>query len=233
MRKRFDRYQKFAEVTFEETFTREELSGSFIVTSECFESSYLENKGNGTFERKALPSRCQFAPIFGMVTGDYNSDGHLDILITGNSYSTEVSTGNYDAMTGLLLLGNGHGNFQPVISAATGFWADRDSKGIAQINLADNSSVTLVANNNDKLQAYRFLKSKSIPISVNHDDAYALVHKKDGSSFRHELYFGDGYLSSSSRTLSYSDPVVRVTIYNNKGMKREIPLTPSAIKPKP
>ena len=29
----------------------------------------------------------------------------LDILITGNSYSTEVSTGNYDAMTGLLLIG--------------------------------------------------------------------------------------------------------------------------------
>jgi len=167
-----------------------------------------------------------------MLTQDYNGDGHLDILITGNSYATEVSTGNYDAMTGLILLGDGKGNFQPVISSATGFWADGDSKGIAQINLADNSSVTLVANNNDALQAYRFLKRKSIPIPVNADDAYAIVHKKDGSSFKHEIYFGNAYLSSSSRALYYSDPVTGVTIYNIKGVKREIRVPPSAIKSK-
>ena len=232
MRKRFDRYKKFAEVTFEETFTQAELGGSFVTTSECFESSYLENMGNGEFKRKPLPLRCQFSPLFGMLTGDYNSDGHLDILITGNSYATEVSTGNYDAMTGLILFGDGKGNFQPLISSSTGFWADGDSKGIAQIHLADNSLATLVANNNDKLQAYRFLKRKSTPISVNTDDVYALVHKKDGSSFKHEFYFGNAYLSSSSRTLYYSDPVVSITIYNNNGVKREIRILPSAIKSK-
>ena len=155
MRKRFDGYKKFALATFEETFTSEELHDAFIVKAECFESSYLENKGNGKFERKALALPCQVAPLFGMVTDDYNNDGHPDILITGNSYSTEVSTGNYDALTGLVLIGDGRGNFEPAISRVTGFFADGDSKGIAQINLADRSSLILIANNNNKLRCYK------------------------------------------------------------------------------
>ncbi len=224
MRLRFPMYKDFALVTFQETFTKQELSDAFLVKSECFESSYLENKGNGKFERKALPTQCQFAPIFGMITGDYNQDGHLDILMTGNSYSTEVSTGNYDAMTGLLLIGDGKGNFQPLNSKTTGFKADGDSKGMAQINLANNSSEILVANNNDKLQCYEFMKKKTTSIPVNQNDVYAIVHKRDGTSFKQELYLGSTYLSGSSRMLCYENPVVSVTVFDNRGMKRDIPV---------
>jgi len=111
MRKRFDRYKTFASASFEQAFSAKELSDAFVVKAECFESSYFENKRNGVFERRSLPSLCQSAPVFGMITDDFNNDGHDDILITGNSYSTEVSTGNYDAMTGLLLAGDGKGHF--------------------------------------------------------------------------------------------------------------------------
>jgi hypothetical protein len=222
MRKRFDSYKKFALATFENIFTKQELSNAFIVKAECFESSYLENKGNGKFERRALPLPSQFAPIFGMITGDYNNDGHPDILITGNSWSTEVSTGNYDALTGLLLIGDGKGNFQPVNSSVTGFIADGDSKGMAQIYLADNSPVVLVGNNNNKLQGYQLVKNKNSVIPVNQNDVYAIIHKKDGTSYKQELYMGSTYLSSSSRMLWYNGSVASISIYNNKGLKREI-----------
>jgi hypothetical protein len=219
MRKRFELYRKYASVTFDETFSKEELGDAFIVKAECFESSYLENKGNGNFERKALPIQCQFAPLFGMVTGDYNNDGHPDVLLTGNSYSTEVSTGNYDAMTGLLLLGDGKGNFNPVASAISGFLADGDSKGMARINLADNSSLILVANNNGKLQSYQMAKGQKL-FAVDQNDQYAIIHKKDGSSFKQELYLGSTYLSSSSRMLAFSGLVDSITVYNNKGLRK-------------
>ncbi|MEO6455338.1 MAG: VCBS repeat-containing protein [Ginsengibacter sp.] len=222
MRLRFPSYKDFASATFEDTFTKEELSNAMVVKSECFESSYLENKGNGNFKRKALPLQCQFAPIFGMIAGDYNEDGHPDILITGNSYSTEVSTGNYDAMSGILLTGDGKGNFQPINSTGTGFTANADSKGIAQINLTGSLSEILVANNNGKLQSYQLIKKKSSAIIVNQNDAYAIIHKQDGTSFKQELYLGSTYLSASSRMLCYVGPVVSVTIFNNKGMKRDI-----------
>jgi hypothetical protein len=92
---------------------------------------------------------------------------------------------------------------------------------MAQINLADHSSAILVASNNSALQSFRIMK-ESMTIPVSQDDVYAIIHKKDGSSFKQELYFGSTYLSSSSRMLSYAGPVVSVTIYNNKGMKREV-----------
>lgn len=222
LRKRFNTYRSFATATFEKSFTIEELKDAFIVKSECFESSYLENKGNGKFEKRMLPLQCQFAPVFGLTAGDYNNDGHLDVLMTGNSYSTEVSTGNYDAMSGLLLIGNGKGNFQPVNSNITGFNANGDSKGMAQINLADNSSAVLVANNNDKLRGYTFSKNKGIAIRVNENDMYIIVHKKDGTSYKQELFFGSGYLSASSRVLNYADPVISVSIFDDKGMKRDV-----------
>jgi hypothetical protein len=79
-----------------------------------------------------LPAEAQFAPVFGLLTGDYNGDGNLDVLIAGNSDATEASTGRYDAMTGLLLAGDGKGNFKSVNSAATGFKADKDVKSLAK-----------------------------------------------------------------------------------------------------
>jgi hypothetical protein len=226
MRKRFDRYKTFALATFDETFTRQELDGSFILKAECFESSYLENKGNGKFERKALPLPCQFAPVFGMIAGDYNNDGHPDILITGNSYSTEVSTGNYDAMTGLLLTGDGKGNFQTIISGKSGFFSDGDSKGMAQLNLADNSCLVLVTNNNDRLSSFELSGSNGKPIRVTQDEVYAIVRKKDGSSFKQELYFGTTYLSASSRAIYCPREIVSLTIYNSRGSKRQVVIDP-------
>ena len=224
MRIRFPSYKDFATVTFEETFSKEELSDALVLKTECLESSFLENLGNGKFLRKALPAECQFAPIFGMTIADYNQDGHLDVLMTGNSYSTEVSTGNYDAMSGLLLAGNGKGEFKPLNAAFTGFNADGDSKGMVQINLDGYSPEILVANNNDKLRRYQFHQRTSAEIKVNQNDVYIFVNKKDGTFFKQELFHGSTYLSASSRMLKFSDPVVSVTVVDYRGTKRNVSL---------
>ena len=225
IRLRFQTYKEYASVSFDETFTKDELSDAYVVKSECFETSYLENKGGGKFQRKQLPIECQFAPVYGMLVGDFNEDGHPDILMAGNSYSTEVSTGNYDAMQGLLLAGNGKGDFRPLLSRQTGFNADADSKGMAQINLGGHATEILVANNNDKLKSYSVVQQKGIIARVSQDDVHMLVYKADGTSFKQELFLGSGYLSASSRTICFSEPIERVEIENTKGMKRIIKAT--------
>jgi enediyne biosynthesis protein E4 len=149
MRGRFKSYNDFAQYTFEASFTEDELSDAYIVKADCFESSYFENKGNGQFERHALPIEAQFAPIYGIVIDDFNGDGHADALIAGNSYTTEASTGRYDAMTGLLLLNDGKGHFSSEKSAKTGFTADKDVKSMKKIHLANKKNVILVGNNAD------------------------------------------------------------------------------------
>ncbi|MEO5889618.1 MAG: VCBS repeat-containing protein [Ferruginibacter sp.] len=223
MRGRFQSYKDFASFTFEESFTKQELSDALVVKSECFESSYLENKGNGKFERKALPLECQFAPVFGMLTGDYNNDGHTDVLITGNSYSTEVSTGAYDAMTGILLTGNGKGNFKAFASAATGFKADGDNKGIAALPISANTTIILSANNNGDLKTYMVATNDISFVTAGKNDEYAIVQKKDGKTYRQEFYRGNSYLSNSSRVFSYNDSLVSsVIFYDNKGNKKQV-----------
>lgn len=222
MRGRFQSYKDFASVTFEESFTKDELSDAYVVKSECFESSYLQNMGNGKFVRRALPLQCQFAPLFGMLTGDYNNDGHLDVLLTGNSYETEVSTGAYDALTGILLAGDGVGNFTVLSENRTGFKVDADAKGMAQLFTASNNRIVLTAINNGPLKTYQEINNGAL-VDISAGDQYAIVQKKDGKKYRQEFYWGNSYLSNSSRRLMYDiNHVSSVTVYDNNGGKREI-----------
>jgi hypothetical protein len=88
MRGRFRTYQAYADADFRNAFRHDEISAASVLKSERFESSYIENKGGGKFEMKALPLRAQFSPVYGMLAGDFNNDGHTDVLCVGNSFST-------------------------------------------------------------------------------------------------------------------------------------------------
>ncbi len=57
MRQRFKKYQDYASVTFEESFLPSELEGAYVTCSERFETSYLENIGNGNFNIKSVACR--------------------------------------------------------------------------------------------------------------------------------------------------------------------------------
>jgi hypothetical protein len=157
-----------------------------------------------------------------MQTGDYDDDGHQDILVSGNSYSAEPSTGRYDAMTGLLLAGDGKGNFNVKKSSSTGFKSDKSVKGLAELFFPAGNSVMLVANNNAKMEAYALNHNSIKVFSLNIDDEYAVIHKADGSSFRQEFYYGSGYLSQSGRVFKSGKNVISATIYDAKGNKKDI-----------
>ena len=135
MRARFKTYKEYSEVTFEESFLKSELSSAYLVRADRFESSYIENLGNGKFKIRSLPVETQFAPVYGIITLDYNQDGHLDVFLVGNSYATEVSTGRMDASTGVVLRGDGNGSLFPEQMENTGFFVDGDSKGFAKLLL--------------------------------------------------------------------------------------------------
>ncbi|HTF28753.1 MAG TPA: VCBS repeat-containing protein, partial [Flavitalea sp.] len=214
MRGRFPTYKQYASVTFEESFLTEEISDAYVVKAESMESSYFENTGNGKFNRKPLPVHAQFAPVFGLQTGDFNDDGFCDILLAGNSYATEASTGRYDAMTGLLLAGDGKGNFSERRSSETGFNADRSVKGMSLISMSDSSNLVLVANNNSAMQAYRVNRKPSSSIALQKDDEYALFVRSNGRKSKQEFYRGTGYLSQNSRTLWIPAGIKEATIFS-------------------
>lgn len=187
--------------------------------SETFESSYLENLGNSTFSTKPLPVEAQFSPVYGMVAEDYNADGNLDIVLVGNSYATEVSTGRYDASIGLYLQGNGNGGFNSVNVRKSGFMVDNDAKGLSKLILGDGREIILAGVNNGKLKDHvasgvrKYYKAAV-------EDAYAIVRLTNGKFFKHEFFYGSTYLSQSSRTFVLSSNVKDIEVYSFSGKKK-------------
>ena len=107
LKKKFLTYDAYGRARFTDLFSPAELQGATILRANNFHSIYLENLGNGHFKMRPLPAEAQMAPLYGMVVDDFNGDGNLDVAVNGNDYGNEVTNGRYDALNGLVLLGDG------------------------------------------------------------------------------------------------------------------------------
>jgi hypothetical protein len=221
MRGRFRTYSDYANATFEESFLKEELADAYIVKSETFANSYLENLGNGKFKLSQLPRFAQTAPIYGTLIGDYNDDGNLDILAVGNFFSGEVFAGRYDASIGWFMEGDGKGKFKNVNVSDSGFYVQEDAKGLANLFLGDNELIITGINNNE-LKTHLILRKNKQKYKAKSNDVSAILKFKNGTTQKIEFHYGSGYLSSPSRTLVISDDVQSILIKNNLGHETEI-----------
>lgn len=222
MRGRFPTHAAYAEASFDEVFTATELEGAYVEEAVRFETSYLENQGDGTFNVRALPIRTQIAPVFGMQSGDYDGDGHLDVLLVGNWYAPDSETGRADALTGGFLRGDGTGGFTYVRSSESGFFVDGDAKGVGEVVTGERSSAVVVTQNDDSLEAFEHSRASGHSITVRPADRYAELTFRDGSTRRDEFFYGSTYLSQSSRVLWVPPGVRDVVVYGMDGTSRTV-----------
>jgi len=109
-RKMFTSYTKFSYATTKEIINPDTIAKSRVYYVNTSKSYVLWNtKGNFTWE--VLPTMLQSSPIKRMLVHDFNGDQIVDVLVTGNDHSYDVSTGLYDANKGLILLGSGSSSF--------------------------------------------------------------------------------------------------------------------------
>ncbi len=113
-------------------FPEDEMKDALVLHANNFKSCYLKNNGNGKFELIPLPDEAQMAPLNGMVVDDFNGDGNLDVALNGNDFGNEVTDGRYDAMNGLVLLGDGKGNFTPQTILQSGIFIPGDGKALGR-----------------------------------------------------------------------------------------------------
>lgn len=220
MQTRFRTYKDYAQVTFDESFLPSELSSAYVVQSNTFKSSYIENLGDGKFSIRALPIEAQFAPVYGMTAMDYNQDGHLDVLLVGNSYATEVTTGRYDASIGVYLEGDGQGGLLPVSNQKSGFFVDGDAKGLGKLLSRDGSVLTIATTNSGRLKVFRQTEPGQKNYRIGPNDVYATVTLKNGKTYKEEFHYGSTYLSQSSRFLNITQDVEQISITDFKGRTR-------------
>ena len=190
------------------------MAEATVLKSENFASSYIENLGNGNFAITALPLEVQIAPLYGMSIEDTNKDGDLDLLLVGNSFATEVSTGRYDAFKGAVLQGDGAGKFSVLSGKSTGFYVDTDAKSLVKLPTANGQSLYLVANNDGPLQGFRKIhQNKGQSHSLTAEDTHIIIQFKNGKIQKQEIYFGctsaDTVCGSTNYVLDLYIPVCR------------------------
>ncbi len=223
-KRRFPTYRSFGLATMDSIITPAMRKNALRLKANTLQSCYLRNDGNGKFTMIALPLLAQVSVLNGMIADDFDGDGNMDVLMSGNDYGTEVSVGRYDAFDGLLLKGDGKGNFQPLSILQSGIYIPGDGKALVKLTGSENKYLVAASQNKDALKLFALRKNTKI-IKANPDDVYAIIHYKNGSIQKQEFYYGSSFLSQSSRFLTVSKNVVSVSITNNKNQTRSIDLT--------
>ncbi|HLF35639.1 MAG TPA: VCBS repeat-containing protein, partial [Cyclobacteriaceae bacterium] len=154
---KFPNFTSYAKADIYEIYGKENLGMALHYSANTFASMYLENTGNGKFLFHELPKLAQISSINDILIDDFNSDKNLDLLVAGNLYSVETSFPRNDAGYGLLLEGDGKGQFRPVDRMQSGFFVPYDVKSMTMLNMNDEKYV-LVGCNNDSLRVFKWNK---------------------------------------------------------------------------
>jgi len=152
---RYVNYVDYADEKITDIFTPDQLKEARVLETKNFETSHMENLGEGRFQLSPLPKETQFSPIYGMVAKDFDRDGNLDLLLTGNFFGTRVKYGRYDANKGLLLLGDGKGSFKAVNNLESGLQLAGEIRDIAVVRQGVLDQLMVFAQNNGPLQIYK------------------------------------------------------------------------------
>ena len=116
MGKKFPYYKDYADAGLQDLFTKEQLKGAKYLKASDLTTCYFEQGIDGKFHKKNLPVQVQFAPVFTITDIDFDKDGNTDLLLCGNINHARLRFGNYDANYGVLLKGDGKGNFTYAMS---------------------------------------------------------------------------------------------------------------------
>jgi len=91
-------------------------------------SSMLFIQENGKFTPSPLPAEAQWSPVNDIVASDFDMDGHQDLFIAQNWEQVPSHLSRMDAGRGLILLGDGKGQFRPLSSQTSGIRVDAEQR---------------------------------------------------------------------------------------------------------
>jgi hypothetical protein len=138
MRSKFTDYASYAKAKLPDLFSPEELAQAQLLETNTLESTYFENTRAG-FKAHSLPRIAQSFPIYAMMAKDIDGDGKLDLVLGGNQSKNRIRIGKIDAGLGLVMLGDGKGNFTPLSPQQSGLRIKGDIKSIVELTAGDQT----------------------------------------------------------------------------------------------
>ena len=155
LKKKILKYAEYGAITYEELFSPEEQKGALTFTTEQLASSVLFKSKEG-WRLEILPDPAQVSPIYGIGIEDFNQDGHLDLFLGGNLYDLKPEVGRADGNRGVLLLGDGKGNWEARAPHESGIRLMGEVRDVQVMNLANGKKVLLVARNDMEMLGWEW-----------------------------------------------------------------------------
>jgi hypothetical protein len=148
LKSRYPKYADYARQTAQDIFGNA-LESALVKQVETFATSLARNTGDGSFTLVPLPREAQLAPVYGLLAGDFDRDGKLDLLLAGNLAGVQPAFGARPASYGLLLRGDGHEGFTPVRATESGFFVPGQARDIQRLRTR-RGDLYVVARNNER-----------------------------------------------------------------------------------
>lgn len=199
-------HAQFAEATPDEIFDRDfnEISYKEIDTPEHM--VFINNKDG--FEAHPLPTGAQFTAGFDAGVADVDNDGKEDLFLSQIFFAFPKHIPRLDAGRGLLLKGDGNGNFIPINGIESGIEIYGEQRGAAFGDVNTDGKVDLVvAQNNEQTKLYlNQTKKKGVRVQLagpesNLDavgSSIRIVYSDGSKGPRREVQAGSGYWSQGS-----------------------------------
>ncbi|MDJ1480673.1 VCBS repeat-containing protein [Cytophagaceae bacterium YF14B1] len=157
LKKKYVHYSQYKEQSIEEIFNAGELGKAKKLDAYELRSGVYINEEDGKYQFKAFPKEAQWSVLYGVESGDYDEDGKIDLLIGGNLYESKPEVGIYDGSYGLMLRGNGKGEFESVPMQKSGICIKGAVRDIMTLQKG-KKKIILFARNNDTIQLIEYGK---------------------------------------------------------------------------
>jgi hypothetical protein len=127
-------------------------------------------------------------------------------------------------MNGLVLLGDGKGNFSPQTILQSGLFIPGDAKALIKLMGPNNTYLLAASQNRGPLKLFREKSESEKLIPLHQTDKTIFITLANGKKRMEELYFGNSFMSQSSRFLRIDKNVASVEIKDSNGKIRKINL---------
>lgn len=240
MLNRMGSHEEFANSTMQEILGNRYNLISFKEIN-TLEHMLFINTGNG-FKAQPLPSEAQIAMAFNATVADVDSDGNEDLFLSQNFFAVSDDFSRMDAGRGLLLKGDGKGNFNPLSGTESGIkiYGEQRSAILNDINkdgkidlaVSQNGAETKLFLNQSQRVGYTIKLNGPSSNRNGVGSSLRLVYENGKKGPRRDIQASSGYLSQNSFTqvMGAADKVKEIEVFWFDGFQQTVAVVEDKVK---
>ncbi|OZV70742.1 VCBS repeat-containing protein [Winogradskyella aurantia] len=146
LKKRFTRYETYANAKIEDIFLPIELKGAIVLKANHLQHTLFVNEEGKRFKAHNLPKETQISVLNDAYVTDLNKDGLLDMVTGGNFYGTDAEFGRFDASIGATLINKGS-ELEALAASESGLSIPGNVQHIKPITIGEETYLLIIRNN--------------------------------------------------------------------------------------